>query len=51
MSQFYKQFGYRVSNIMECKDLMDYLNGPDSVYWKDLLVWIIKGVKEKFKNR
>lgn len=49
MSQFYKQFGYRVSNIMECKDLMDYLNGPDSVYWKDLL-WIIKEVK-KFKNR
>lgn len=49
MSQFINQFGYRVTNIMECKDLMDSLNGPDSVYWSDLL-WIIEEVK-KFKNR
>lgn len=49
MSQFYNQFGYRVSNIIECEDLMYHLNGPDSVYWKDLL-WIIEEVK-KFENR
>ena len=40
LKQFRKQFGYRIDNIKNCSALINYLNGPERKYWKDLL-WII----------
>lgn len=40
LKQFRKQYGYRIDNIKKCSTLIDYLNGSERKYWKDLL-WIM----------